>query len=108
MKLIATAKIDGPEAKGNIELYELDGVKKVVFTDGFWVAPGAPDVTLALTEDQNGKVLTTNIDIGRYYYNKPNDNIVITPKIDIETHHTFLVYCKKFTAHFGHGRFVIR
>lgn len=103
MKIIATAKIDGPEAKGTAELIRNNNSLLLRFAKGFWVETGAPDVTVALSPNPLGKIDIKNTDIGRYEYSKAVNEFTVPLTPDLFKNNIVVVYCKQYQAYFGHG-----
>ncbi len=105
LKNIAFALIDGPEAKGKAQFSETEKGNLELQLIDFWVAPGAPDVWIVLSQNEEGKVDNTLIELAPL----PGGNFEQTfslsrVQIDlIAEMKTLLVYCKKFSVHFGHG-----
>ena len=104
MRIIATTTIEGPEAKGNAAIIVLENTTYQLQLTNFWVAFGAPDVRIVLSEDPNGVISEHNI---RFIANLPsgnfNQNFPIEHLDDLNEMKTIIVYCKQFCAHFGHG-----
>lgn len=103
MKVLATAIIDGPEAKGGAEIIENNGQQTLRFKKGFWVAPGAPDVTITVSPNEAGIVDDAMIELGLYDYGNPSKVLPIRDDLDLKVNSTIIVYCKQYTVHFGHG-----
>ncbi|MCB0388799.1 MAG: DM13 domain-containing protein [Winogradskyella sp.] len=104
MKVVATARVEGPEAKGDAKIVSLEnGTHELQLTD-FWVAPGAPDVKIVFSQDPNGVITNDTI---RYIADMPSGNFSKNFSIDhlddLAQIKTLIVYCKQFFAHFGHG-----
>lgn len=104
MKVVAKAKIEGPEAKGDAKIVQnQDGSFELQLID-FWVAPGAPDVRIVFSEDPNGEISEdaireiTLLPGGNFSQKFPIDHLD-----DFDAIKTLIVYCKQFFAHFGHG-----
>ncbi|MGI9595655.1 MAG: hypothetical protein ACR2QK_05825, partial [Acidimicrobiales bacterium] len=62
--VLATATIDGPEARGEAQLLQAPDGTVTVELDQFWVAPGAPDVRLFISPDPAGDVDDDASDLG--------------------------------------------
>ncbi|WP_128755257.1 DM13 domain-containing protein [Aquimarina sediminis] len=108
MKIIATATIQGPEAKGNAQIVELEDKSYQLQLIDFWVATGAPDVRIVFGKDPDGKIAEDNI---RFISSLPDgvftENFTIDHINDLVEMKTLIVYCKKFFAHFGHGKIIL-
>ena len=103
MRIIAKANIDGPEARGQAEIAELDNDQLALRLINFWVAPGAPDVRIVVSRNPQGKIDDTAINIALYIYGKTEQSYPIPNGIALHRMKTIIVYCKKYTVHFGYG-----
>ncbi|MGI9544694.1 MAG: DM13 domain-containing protein [Cyclobacteriaceae bacterium] len=103
MRVIAKANIDGPEARGQAEIIELDSDQLELRLSNFWVAPGAPDVHIVLSQNPQGKIDDTAIDIAPYTYGNTEQTYPVPKGITLQHLKTIIVYCKKYTVHFGYG-----
>lgn len=103
MQRIASASISGPEARGQAVLFETD-INFVLQLEQLWVAPGAPDVWLALTSDASGRVSPDRKDLAMLGYHRSHFEVAFPKEQDPRSNPTLLIYCKKFGVHFGHGR----
>lgn len=103
MKRIASTKVSGPEAKGSAIINQLDNGKHELVLSDFWVAPGAPDVWVAISPETNGQPKASTIDLISYNYGNDIHQIILDEQIAIHEVKTVIIYCKKFNVHFGHG-----
>ncbi len=103
MNVIASTIINGPEAKGIAEITDDNGKRALHFSQGFWVAPGAPDVTIAFSSNPAGQLDNALTNIGLFEYSKPSKTFPLPDELDVEANSTVIVYCRQYSAHFGHG-----
>ncbi len=103
MNIIASTHIQGPEAKGSAKIVQLENNQYQLTLKDFWVAPGAPDVWIAVSPQTHGQPDSSTIDIAPYDYRKTNHELALPEKLSIKEITTIIIYCKKFNAHFGHG-----
>lgn len=102
--LIATAQIEGPEARGQARFWRLaDGWLALTIND-YWVAPG-PDPRIYLTDREDDMLdLSTAVSLGR----APTDTNIyrrVLEKVDsLQGLQTLLVHCTRFSVFFGSGR----
>ena len=103
MKKIAYTEVNGPEAKGLATLNQLvNGRHELVLSD-FWVAPGAPDVWVAISAETDGQPKANTIDLAPYNYQENEHRILLDDTMALDEIKTVIIYCKKFNVHFGHG-----
>ncbi|WP_103070181.1 DM13 domain-containing protein [Aquimarina sediminis] len=104
MKILAKAKIEGPEAIGDAKIVTHDNGTHELQLSNFWVAPGAPDVRIVFSKDPKGNLQEKSI---RFIAMMPDGNFnksfLIDHLDDFDEMKTLIVYCKQFFAHFGHG-----
>ena len=103
MKVIASAEISGPEARGKAQIIWKEEGQYELQLSQFWVAPGAPDVRVVLSQNANGQIDESMREVGplpggNFETSLPFDNIEYLLQMK-----TIIVYCKKFSVHFGHG-----
>ena len=103
MNVLAVAAIDGPEARGRVELVKAaDGTVTVEIAD-FWVAPGAPDVRLFVSPNPSGTVDETAIDLGPVPEQQANLSYQLPTNANPNELESIIVYCKVYSVLFGHG-----
>lgn len=95
--------IDRPEARGKAIIFLKEDIYYLELED-FWVAHGAPDVRIVLSQNLSGKIDQTIQEISPL----PSGNFTHEFKFpesikNMELSKTLIVYCKQFFAHFGHG-----
>ena len=105
MKRIAYAEVSGPEAKGSANINQLDDGRYELVLSDFWVAPGAPDVRVAISPETDGQPKASTIDLASYNYNEKKHQILLDETVALDKIKTVIIYCKKFNVHFGHGMF---
>ncbi len=103
MKKIASTEVSGPEAKGPVIINLLDSGRHELVLSDFWVAPGAPDVWVAISPETDGQPKADTINLVSYDYDEDVHRILLDEHIAIDEVKTVIIYCKKFNVHFGHG-----
>ncbi|MGI9605959.1 MAG: DM13 domain-containing protein [Acidimicrobiales bacterium] len=103
MTVLATATIDGHEARGRARLiHAADGTATIEVID-FWVAPGAPDVRLFISPDPSGTVDDSAIDLGPVPEGPATITRPIPSHVDPASLGSIIVYCKIYSVLFGYG-----
>lgn len=107
MNSITTAYIDGPEAKGNVTIIQLNTQEYEIQLTNFWVAVGAPDVRIVFSESPDGIISRETM---TFIAELPNGHFSKSFRIPLinnfENMKTLIVYCEKFFVHFGHGSLI--
>jgi hypothetical protein len=98
---MAKFKIDGLEAKGFTEIVT-EGDSTYLKLSELWIAPGAPDVQVALSSNEEGKLDDTLQHVAFLPYGK-TEFIFDISKLELFKTKTVIVYCTQYYVHFGHG-----
>jgi hypothetical protein len=101
--VLATATIDGHEARGRAQLRQAGDGSVTVELTGLWVAPGAPDVRLFVSPDQTGSVDRTATDLGPVPTGQPTFRVPLPTEVDPVSLGSIIVYCKVYSVLFGFG-----
>jgi hypothetical protein len=108
VNVLATATIDGPEARGLARFLRAPDGAVTVELDQFWVAPGAPDVRLFISSDPAGNIDNTATDLGPVPDRTATLSFPLPAELDLEAGGSIVVYCKVYSVHFGHGILSLR
>lgn len=102
--VIATAKIDGPEARGRARFWRGSEGALLLTLEDYWVAP-APDPRLYLTRrDDDVLELDTAIHLGLVPTDTNHHQCTLPASTDLASVRSILVYCLKYDVFFGSGR----
>ena len=101
--VLATATIDGHEARGRARLVQADDGAVTVDLVDLWVAPGAPDVRLYVSPDRTGKVDRSATDLGAVPSGTPTLSVPLPTEVDPASLGSIIVYCKVYSVLFGYG-----
>lgn len=103
MTLLATATIDGHEARGRAQLLQADDGTVTVDLADLWVAPGAPDVRLYVSPDRSGNVDRAATDLGPVPFGEAALSVPLPAEVDPASLASIIVYCKVYSVLFGYG-----
>lgn len=102
--VIATAVIEGPEARGNAALVRGDTGRVVLGLSDYWIAPGAPDVRVYLTPSADGDTdAEDTVDLGRVRQLTGALDLDVPPDVRVERMRVVVVLCKVYSVEFGRG-----
>lgn len=105
-KQIATAKIQGPEARGNAVFWQLPNGRLRLTIDDYWVAP-APDPHIYLTaRDDDVLDLNAALHLGDAPIHTDSYARDLVELSDLSAVKTLLVYCVEYSVYFGSGRVI--
>ena len=102
MSVAATGTITGPEARGSVTVTSSPDGTMTLELANFWVAPGAPDVRLYLSPDEDGSVANA-IDLGHVPDNETRFSSQLPMEVGADQMRSVVIYCKVFSVLFGHG-----
>ena len=103
MNTIATGTIDGHEARGEAALVDDGSGRLRLRLSNLWVAPGAPDVRVYLSESEHGRVDDSAIDLGRVPDHTPQLEYALPEGAAPSVARTVIIYCTRFSVTFGSG-----
>jgi hypothetical protein len=98
-------EISGPEARAKAEIIVKDDSTYLMLSN-IWIAPGAPDVQVALSSNEEGKLDDTLQHIAFLPYEQPTFKFDISG-LNLFKAKTVIIYCTKFQVHFGHGKIIV-
>ena len=102
--VLATALIEGPEARGMATLLRREDGRAVLRLTDYWIAPGAPDVHVYLTPAIDGDVdAAGTADFGPITQLQGNQNLTLPPNVEVDHLRTVVVFCKVYSVEFGRG-----
>ena len=105
MKTLKAGTITGPEARGGASLIaDEDGAITVELTD-LWIAPGAPDVRLYVSQHADPDLVDLAVDLGPLPDGKSQFSVPLPESLDPNAVQLLIVYCKVYSVHFGSARF---
>ena len=102
--VLATAAIDGPEARGTATLERKADGRTVLRLSDYWIAPGAPDVHVYLTPSAEGDTdAEGSIDFGKMAQLSGTLDLEVPANARIERAKVVVVLCKVYSVEFGRG-----
>lgn len=103
MKTLKSGEIEGHEARGQAALVEgQDGRLRVELRD-LWIANGAPDVRLFVTNRKDERVDDTATDLGKVPDGRDTLDFDVPVGVTADQINTVMVYCKIYNVLFGAG-----
>ena len=103
-KIIASGDFDGHEARGNATITQSEEGYTLHLKD-YWIAPGAPDVRVYLSPDDNGAVEVEGVvDFGQIQQLTGQISYPIPATVSIQTMKSVVIYCKVYSVLFGYGK----